>query len=88
MLEGIERTARRVPQSVVKSGRSLVIIINDKPHDFNEDFKMVMTSMLPNPAFPPEQGPLGRTGESKVDCRPFPSRPRFANIDFSKCTLN
>eukprot|EP00667_Euglena_gracilis_P000005 EG_transcript_5 len=41
-------------KSVVKSGRSLVIIINDKPHDFNEDFKMVMTSMLPNPAFPPE----------------------------------
>jgi len=41
-------------KAVVKSGRSLVIIINDKPHDYNDDFKMVLTSMLPNPAFSPE----------------------------------
>ena len=31
-----------------------MIIINDKPHDYNDDFKMVMTSMLPNPSFSPE----------------------------------
>jgi len=41
-------------KAVVKSGRSLVIIINDKPHDYNDEFKMVLTSMLPNPAFSPE----------------------------------
>lgn len=30
------------------------IIINDKPHDYHEDFKLVMTTRLPNPLFTPE----------------------------------
>ena len=41
-------------KSVVKSGRMQNIIINDKPHDFDDEFKMALTTRLPNPLFTPE----------------------------------
>ena len=39
---------------VVRAGRTLQILINEKPHEYNEDFKLYMTSMLPSPNFSPE----------------------------------
>eukprot|EP01012_Entosiphon_sulcatum_P023110 TRINITY_DN280_c0_g1_i1.p1 TRINITY_DN280_c0_g1~~TRINITY_DN280_c0_g1_i1.p1 ORF type:complete len:2686 (+),score=823.42 TRINITY_DN280_c0_g1_i1:5663-13720(+) len=41
-------------RSVVRAGRSLQIIINDKPHEYNEDFRLFMTTKLANPHFSPE----------------------------------
>eukprot|EP00754_Rhynchopus_humris_P030089 Rhum_TRINITY_DN15257_c1_g1::Rhum_TRINITY_DN15257_c1_g1_i3::g.146501::m.146501/K10408/DNAH; dynein heavy chain, axonemal len=41
-------------KAIIKQGRMLNIVINDKPHDFDEGFKMVLTTRLPNPLFTPE----------------------------------
>ena len=41
-------------KAIVKQGRMLNIMINDKPHDYDEEFKMVLTTRLPNPLFTPE----------------------------------
>eukprot|EP01063_Lacrimia_lanifica_P018008 TRINITY_DN2498_c0_g1_i2.p1 TRINITY_DN2498_c0_g1~~TRINITY_DN2498_c0_g1_i2.p1 ORF type:complete len:1214 (+),score=616.18 TRINITY_DN2498_c0_g1_i2:88-3642(+) len=41
-------------KAIVKQGRAMVIVINDKPHDFDDNFKMVLTTRLPNPLFTPE----------------------------------
>eukprot|EP01064_Diplonema_japonicum_P034643 TRINITY_DN7253_c0_g4_i1.p1 TRINITY_DN7253_c0_g4~~TRINITY_DN7253_c0_g4_i1.p1 ORF type:complete len:4646 (+),score=1368.52 TRINITY_DN7253_c0_g4_i1:87-14024(+) len=41
-------------KAIVRMGRMQNIIINDKPHDFDDEYKMVMTTRLPNPLFTPE----------------------------------
>eukprot|EP00906_Rhabdomonas_costata_P019390 RCo028330 len=41
-------------KTLIRSGRSLGLIINDKLHEYNEDFKLFMTSKLANPHFAPE----------------------------------
>jgi len=39
---------------VVRAGRTLQILINEKPHEFCEDFRLYLISMLPSPTFTPE----------------------------------
>ena len=41
-------------KQIVKSGRMQSIMINDKSYDYDDKFKMAMTTRLPNPLFTPE----------------------------------
>jgi len=41
-------------QQVVKTGSSLSITIGDKTLSYSEQFKLFMTTTIPNPHYPPE----------------------------------
>eukprot|EP00998_Keelungia_sp_KM082_P000856 NODE_10_length_4254_cov_122.132542_g9_i0.p1 GENE.NODE_10_length_4254_cov_122.132542_g9_i0~~NODE_10_length_4254_cov_122.132542_g9_i0.p1 ORF type:complete len:1396 (+),score=542.74 NODE_10_length_4254_cov_122.132542_g9_i0:376-4188(+) len=41
-------------KAIIRTGRLLTITINDKAHEFNEEFKLFMTTKLANPHFAPE----------------------------------
>ena len=41
-------------KQIIRAGRMQNIIINDKAHDYDDNFKLAMATRLPNPLFTPE----------------------------------